>query len=258
MDSPSFAADVFSLTAILLDIMSLILGHSMKTFASHRSKHNRSAGRGGAPADASFHKNLAQVGTWTESLQNQAKEKERAFRKSKPRGKAESLFYGSIFGILGVCKHGICKEPSHRFTARELEKETRQWVDRGLGTGRRWCCGAEAEEVIPGVTFAPVVSAATEDVESEASFDLELPIERPTSLAPSISVDGTSVINHVEEDVSTLQAQEIYLPEADNDWPLRRDPKAYDECHGPLIRSRYSGKAPRRPPRPVGGLFELS
>lgn len=238
--SPSFAADVFSLTTIILNLMTLLLDRSAKAFATHRSKHNRTAGRGGAPADASFHQNLAQVGTWIESLHCQAKDKERVFRKAKLKGKAESLFYNSVVGVVGVCRNGVWREPSDRLTAAELERETRQWIDRGLGTGRRWCCGAEAEEVIPGMSFASVagIDSRSERVEggvraeSLVSVDVELPIERPMSLTESVSMDGTSVITHVEEDVrnarTTLDARDKFLPGDGEDWPLRRPQKNID------------------------------
>ena len=267
--SPTFAADVFSLTAILLDLTSLILGRSVKEFSTHRSKHNRSAGRGGAPADASFHKNLVQVGTWIELLQSQAKEKERVFRKAKFKGKAQSLFYGSVVGVLSACKTGLCKEPSHRLTASELEKEVRQWVDGGLGTGRHWCCGAEAEEVIPGVSFASVAGADSRinrregslRTESCASLDIILPIERPTPLMDSNPLDYTSVIGRIEEDIgvtSSLKGEEMFMPDEEkNDWPLRRESKMLTERYDIASHSRFDGKNTRKQTRPLGGFYEF-
>ena len=267
-DSPSFAADVFSLTAILLDLMTLLLGRTVKAFASHRSKHNRTAGRGGAPADASFHKNLEQVGTWMESLQTQAKEKERVFRKAKLKGKAESLFYGSAAGVVGVCKNGIWRDPSHRLTASELEKEIRQWVDRGLGTGRRWCCGAEAEEVIPGMSFTSLTGAnegsegkgGTVRAESLASFDMQLPIERPMSLSESVSIDSTSVTSRMEEDIGsarTSDTRNLFTPNDREDWPLQRESRILTERYMSVPHSGYETRKIGAGPRPVGGFYEF-
>lgn len=268
-DSPSFAADVFSLTAILIDLMTLLLGRTVKAFASHRSKHNRTAGRGGAPADASFHKNLAQVGTWMEMLQSQAKEKERVFRKAKLKGKAESLFYGSAAGVVGVCKNGIRREPSDRLSARELEKEMRQWVDRGLGTGRRWCCGAEAEEVIPGMSFASLTGAKEESegkegsvrAESLASFDMQLPIERPMSLSENISMASTSVISRIEEDIAsdrTSNNRNLFAQNDREDWPLQRESRILTEgCTSVPHSGHETGKISVRP-RPIGGFYEFT
>ena len=141
--NPSFSADVFSLTTILLHLLSLILGHSPKASASYRGKHNRLAGRGGAPADASFHRNLPQVGTWMDELQHEAKEKGRVFRKAKAKGKGESAFWESVNGAIGVCREGLRKDVADRINGKELEKRVRKWVDRGLGAGRRWCCNTE-------------------------------------------------------------------------------------------------------------------
>ena len=47
------AADVFSMGAVILDIMTLLCKKSAGSFARHRSAKNRNAGRGGGLADAS-------------------------------------------------------------------------------------------------------------------------------------------------------------------------------------------------------------
>ncbi|KAL8795649.1 MAG: hypothetical protein Q9195_001887 [Heterodermia aff. obscurata] len=263
--SPSFAADVFSLSTILLELMTLLLGRTMKAFSSHRSKHNRLAGRGGAPADASFHKNLPQVGTWIESLHNQAREKERSFQKAKLKGKAESLFYGAVVGVVGVCKNGVWREPSDRLTASEFEKGIRQWVDRGLGTGRRWCCGAEAEEVIPGMSSVSVAGADLRGkrreksvcTESLASFDIQLPIERPISEIPT---ENSSFATHIGEDIGGApipDAHDMYPPDEDEDWPLRTERSRLNEGYRSAARPGHDGRAIRARARPMGGFYEL-
>ena len=263
--SPSFAADVFSLTTILLELMTLLLGRSMKAFSSHRSKHNRLAGRGGAPADASFHKNLPQVGTWIESLLGQAREKERKSRKAKLKGKAESLFYGAVVGVVGVCKNGVWREPSDRLTASGFEKGIRQWVDRGLGTGRRWCCGAEAEEVIPGMSSASGAGAhmrgqrreGSVRTESLASFDIQLPIERPLSEIPT---ENTSVTSLIKEDIGSApipDAHDMYLPDSDEDWPLRSEHSRLTEGYRSTARPGHDERRIRKQPRPMGGFYEV-
>ena len=263
--SPSFAADVFSLSTILLELMTLLLGRTMKAFSSHRSKHNRLAGRGGAPADASFHKNLPQVGTWIESLHGQAKEKERTFLKAKLKGKAASLFYGAVVGVIGVCKNGVWREPSDRLTAGEFEKGIRQWVDRGLGTGRRWCCGAEAEEVIPGMSSATGAGAdlrgkrreGSVRTESLASFDMQLPIERPISEIPT---ENTSVVSRTGEDIGSASipdAHDMYLPDEDEDWPLPRERRRLTEGYKSAARPGHGERKVRTQSRPRGGFYEL-
>lgn len=64
----SFAADVFSLGAIILDIITVLCKRTFSAFGRHRSKNNRNAGRGGGLADASFHANLNQVVSWAQLL----------------------------------------------------------------------------------------------------------------------------------------------------------------------------------------------
>jgi serine/threonine protein kinase len=64
----SFAADVFSLGAVILDILTVLCKRTFSSFVRHRSKNNRNAGRGGGLADASFHANLNQVVSWAQQL----------------------------------------------------------------------------------------------------------------------------------------------------------------------------------------------
>lgn len=248
--NPSFPGDVFSLTAILLHLLSFLLGHSPKASSSHRSRHNRTAGRGGAPADASFHKNLPQVGTWIEKLQDEAKEKERVFRKAKFKGSGESAYWGAVFGALGICKEGLRKDTADRISARHLEKQIRKWADRGLGTGRRWCCGGETEEVIPGMSFASVAGADCEfeaksvsrekslRTVSMASWEGQLPIQRPISLADTLSVDGSTFVNAKVDEFkkeSNLNDYEFYIPEeSEDDWPIRTEFKTLPTRPKPL------------------------
>lgn len=64
----SFAADVFTLGAVCMDILTILCKRTFSAFARHRSKNNRNAGRGGGLADASFHANLTQVVAWAQVL----------------------------------------------------------------------------------------------------------------------------------------------------------------------------------------------
>ncbi|KAM0330529.1 hypothetical protein ACHAQA_003476 [Verticillium albo-atrum] len=68
-------ADVFSLGCVLLEMMGFILKKSTKAFATHRASKNKTAGRGGAVPDSSFHKNLGQVETWMTVLAKEASKK---------------------------------------------------------------------------------------------------------------------------------------------------------------------------------------
>ncbi|KAL8745025.1 MAG: hypothetical protein Q9190_002798 [Brigantiaea leucoxantha] len=139
--SPSSApADVFSLSTILLHLLSLLLGHGPRSFSSHRSRHNRQAGRGGAPADASFHVNLREVGTWMELLVKEAREKEKKDKKGKGTG---GTFWKSVAGAVHGCEGGLRREPYERLDARELERKMGKYVARALGDAadRRCGCG---------------------------------------------------------------------------------------------------------------------
>ena len=124
------AADVFSLTTILITLLSMALHHTPKTFASHRSRLNRQAGRGNAPPDASFHKNLNQVVKWLDILAKEAGQRE----------KKDMKFWGAVVEIVQLCRLGVKKEVKERITARELEYKISGWVDWGLGRKRRCTC----------------------------------------------------------------------------------------------------------------------
>ncbi|KAL8762575.1 MAG: hypothetical protein Q9184_001429 [Pyrenodesmia sp. 2 TL-2023] len=138
-------ADVFSMSTIVLHLASMLLGYGPKAFASHRGRHNRQAGRGGAPADASFHVNLTQVGTWMEMLMKDAKEREKKDKKGKGTG---GTFWRSVGGVVHSVEAGLRKEPTERHTARELELSMGKYVGRALGptTGVGCNCRLEDEE----------------------------------------------------------------------------------------------------------------
>ena len=124
------AADVFSLTTVLITLLSMILQHTPKTFASHRSRLNRQAGRGNAPPDASFHKNLNQVEKWLDMLAKEAGQRE----------KKDMKFWGTVVETVQLCRLGIKKEAKERITAKELDYKVGGWVEWGLGRKRRCTC----------------------------------------------------------------------------------------------------------------------
>ena len=141
--SKSEAADVFSLTTILITLLSMILHHTPKTFASHRSRLNRQAGRGNAPPDASFHKNLNQVVKWLDILAKEAGQRE----------KKDMKFWGAVVEIVQLCRLGVKKEAKERVTAKELDYKVAGWVDWGLGRKRRCTCElAKDTSVQPGTS----------------------------------------------------------------------------------------------------------
>lgn len=129
------AADVFSLNTILITLLSMILQHTPKTFASHRSRLNRQAGRGNAPPDASFHKNLNQVAKWLDILAKEAGQRE----------KKDMKFWGAVGEIVKLCRLGIKKEAKERMAAKELDHKIGGWVEWGLGRKRRCTCEVARE-----------------------------------------------------------------------------------------------------------------
>ena len=129
------AADVFSLTTILITLLSMILQHTPKTFASHRSRLNRQAGRGNAPPDASFHKNLNQVAKWLDILAKEAGQRE----------KKDMKFWGAVGENVKLCRFGIKKEAKERMVAKELNHKIGGWVEWGLGRKRRCTCEVARE-----------------------------------------------------------------------------------------------------------------
>lgn len=94
---------------------------------------NRTAGRGGAPSDCSFHVNLGQVDSWLDRL-----EKEAAKR-------GDGHFFAAA-SLVVVVRKGLLEKWENRWAACDGEREIRhvleQWVPGGWGT----CCGMEAHE----------------------------------------------------------------------------------------------------------------
>ncbi|KAL9101284.1 MAG: hypothetical protein Q9163_003436 [Psora crenata] len=149
-----FPSDIFSLTTVLLTVLSFLLGHSPKAFASHRSRLNRQAGRGNAPPDASFHKNLEQVANWVDLLRKEAGQKE----------KKDKELWGAVAEIVKTCRDGIQKEPSARLTADELERNILGWVKYGIGRRRACSCSEGDREVSEAEEPNPILAAQRDSI----------------------------------------------------------------------------------------------
>ncbi|KAJ5421218.1 hypothetical protein N7465_003737 [Penicillium sp. CMV-2018d] len=82
--NPHAPADIFSLAATTLDILTTLHKRTLTSFSTHRSARNRSAGRGGGIADASFHlaRNAVQVQSWIAFLEGDALKRCRRDRRS--------------------------------------------------------------------------------------------------------------------------------------------------------------------------------
>lgn len=105
-------SDIFSLGAVILDIFTYLCERKLSAFASHRAAKNRTPGRGGGIADASFHldRNLSQVTSWITLLeQDSKKRKGLAFRAVKP--------------MLSVVREMLAKQPEKRPSAAYVERQ---------------------------------------------------------------------------------------------------------------------------------------
>lgn len=153
----AYSSDVFSLTTVLLTLLSMILQHSPKSFASHRCRLNRQAGRGNAPPDASFHKNLPQVMKWIDILAKEAGQRE----------KKDMKFWGAVVEMAQLCRLGVQKEPKDRIHTKDLDKKVAGWVDWGLGRKRKCNCICGT-----GTNGVPEFKADYQEVEPESKYQL--------------------------------------------------------------------------------------
>ncbi|KAF3387020.1 hypothetical protein F1880_000266 [Penicillium rolfsii] len=110
-------ADLFSLAAVTLDILTHLCKRSLSSFTSHRSARNRSAGRGGGMADASFHlaRNAVQVQSWIALLEGDALKRCR-------RDRGSDLAYHAVPRMLIVLRAMLAPEPEKRPPAKRVKK----------------------------------------------------------------------------------------------------------------------------------------
>jgi serine/threonine protein kinase len=123
-------ADVYSLGCIYLELLTLLLKRSSKSFASHRSAKNVTAGRGGGLPDASFHKNPGQVESWVFSLLKDAKKKE------------DRLFRG-ISHLLNLVTRMLSPNPHERPSAKYCKERVYEILTKISGFERTHCGSAE-------------------------------------------------------------------------------------------------------------------
>ena len=141
-------SDIFSLSAIHIQLLSALFSlassshlaskFSAKSLRHHLSKHNRSAGRGGAPADSSFHANLGQVGSWLDKLQKEARD--------KLKGGENEAIWEAVIKLAEVFRMGMIKDWNERWEARKGER----WI---CSLVLRWggCCGGNGQGPLPKV-----------------------------------------------------------------------------------------------------------
>ncbi|KAJ2898670.1 kinase domain-containing protein [Zalerion maritima] len=78
------AADIFSLGCVILELITYMMKKQRSTFASHRGARHKTAGRGGAVLDCSFHKNPKQIDSWIAILSKEAPKKDDTIMKGVP------------------------------------------------------------------------------------------------------------------------------------------------------------------------------
>ncbi|KAI9171001.1 hypothetical protein HJFPF1_00480 [Paramyrothecium foliicola] len=124
-------ADIFSLGCVILELLSFLVKRSTSKFASFRSAKHKTAGRGGAVLDTSFHKNLGQVEAWMSGLAKDA---------SKKVADAEggNVFRG-ITPMLHVVTGMLSANPYDRPTASEVQQRMYQILTDVCGVQEPHC-----------------------------------------------------------------------------------------------------------------------
>lgn len=114
------AADIFALACVILDLLSHGLFNkrrSSSAFAAHRAAKHKSAGRGGAIPDSSFHKNLGQVESWMVGM---AKDAAKKATKDGNEDKGTSI-YQAVAPLLQVVEKMLAVQPSERPSAVQVQ-----------------------------------------------------------------------------------------------------------------------------------------
>ncbi|KAK5204721.1 hypothetical protein LTR41_009577 [Exophiala xenobiotica] len=136
MEDDMFASDMFSLGAVMVDIVTVLCKRTYSAFSRHRASKNRMAGRGGGLADASFHANLGQVFTWAQSLQNDAEKKAK---------KDESKAYHAVGPIVQLALQCLARDPAARLASETLEEKLFEHIRRSASISHLHCTGRVLE-----------------------------------------------------------------------------------------------------------------
>ncbi|KAL9113710.1 MAG: hypothetical protein Q9227_002155 [Pyrenula ochraceoflavens] len=136
VDQSAFPSDIFALGAICIDILTFLCKKGVASFTRHRSAKNRTAGRGGGLADASFHANLGQVESWFTGLETEAQKKAR---------KEDGQAFATIKPMLEILRPCMQKEPQKRPDATQLRDKLRDCIWRYANVSRLHC-GSEDDD----------------------------------------------------------------------------------------------------------------
>jgi serine/threonine protein kinase len=120
------AADIFSLGCVILELLSFLFKKHGRPFAAHRAAKHKSAGRGGAVPDSSFHKNLGQVESWMTQLAKEASKKD------------DAVFKG-VAPMLYVVEEMLAFYPAERPSADEVRARMRKVFVEACGISELHC-----------------------------------------------------------------------------------------------------------------------
>lgn len=163
----SHAADVFSLGCIILELISHgLLKRSTSSFAAFRGAKHKSAGRGGAVPDSSFHKNLGRVEIWMSKLAEAAAK--------KADTSEDGLVFEAVTPMLHIVEKMLAQKPAERPSALKVQRWVYQILTEVSGIKEPHC----------------------EHVHQHSGMDIEssnmTTASRPSTLASSPERDGDS------------------------------------------------------------------
>ena len=205
--SPYFQCDVFSLSVTIVEILSLLasIAHSSSKLSpaslrSHLGKHNRTAGRGGAPADSSFHANLRQTNLWLDQLSQAdavtTNKIAAVFRKSNDKGKAPQhdgdgwRCKGALANLSDLLRPNVAKEPRQRYTSIETLLRIDGIYER-WGIAKVRCCAGVSRSTSQAGSIITALrvpgSASVSSFNSKASSRATNPRSRRTPSDPARS-----------------------------------------------------------------------
>lgn len=131
--------DIYSLGCIYLELLTLFMKRSSRTFSRHRaSKPSTPPSRAAPSADSSFHHNAAEVESWVSSLAKDARQKE------------DRLFRG-VTHLLNLTLRMLSPHPMDRPSARFCEERVYEILTNNAGVEGTHCGSARMRRVVGGM-----------------------------------------------------------------------------------------------------------
>ncbi|KFY14484.1 hypothetical protein V491_06033, partial [Pseudogymnoascus sp. VKM F-3775] len=146
--------DIYSLGCIYLELLTILMKRSSRSFSRHRASNNAQPPRRNAPpADSSFHHNTAEVESWVSNLAKDARQKE------------DRLFRG-ITHLLNLTLRMLSPHPMDRPSARFCEERVYEILTNNSGVEGTHCGSARMWRVVDGMVE---VARAVPEVGSEVA-----------------------------------------------------------------------------------------